>query len=229
MCKSKQAGGMGFRDFEAFNKSLLAKQAWRLLTCPNFIVCSCFKSKILSHVWFMESPVPRSASTTWKSIIHGRLLLREGLVWRVGNGSKINIWMDNWIPRDGLIRPIGAKDMQNINYVDDLLDYSWKNWDLPTLQWVFSDYDVVDISQIVVGGLGRDDMLAWNYTKNGQFTVWSTYHLEMKMKELSSGSPECSSSAAMHARRNELWCTDVPGKAKVHSWRLLKNGLAVGA
>jgi hypothetical protein len=47
---------------------------------------------------------------------------------------------------------VQLKDVQNINYVDDLLDYSGKNWDLPTLQRVFHDCDVADISQIVVGG-----------------------------------------------------------------------------
>jgi hypothetical protein len=34
--------------------------------------------------------------------LHGKDLLEEGLIWRVGSGNAIEVWMDNWIPRNGL-------------------------------------------------------------------------------------------------------------------------------
>jgi hypothetical protein len=30
--------------------------------------------------------------------LQARGLLEEGLMWRVGNGEKIRIWGDNWLP-----------------------------------------------------------------------------------------------------------------------------------
>ena len=45
MCKSKLQGGMGFRNLQAFNLAMLAKQGWRLLTNPSSLVARIYKAK----------------------------------------------------------------------------------------------------------------------------------------------------------------------------------------
>jgi hypothetical protein len=37
-------------------------------------------------------------SYTWHSILRGLEVLKEGVVWRVGDGESINAWNDPWIP-----------------------------------------------------------------------------------------------------------------------------------
>ena len=65
--------------------------------------------------------------------------------------------------------------------VADLLDHTGTTWDDMKLQAMFSEDDVNDIKQISVGRPGCQDYMAWNFTKDGVFTVKSAYHLRMSL------------------------------------------------
>lgn len=74
-----------------------------------------------------------------------------------------------------------------------------------------------------------EDYQAWNFTKNREFSVRSAYHLRMSQKRARSGRPESSSSVVDHKSWLCLWDSVAPGKAKTHMWRVIRNGIAVGA
>jgi hypothetical protein len=109
MCVNKREGGMGFRDYETFNQALLAKQGWRLLTKPSSLCARVLKARYFKNCDFLQAPCPGRASATWRGIIHGRELLREGLVWRIGDGTQVSVMKDKWIPRSGAQQPLGHK------------------------------------------------------------------------------------------------------------------------
>lgn len=228
MCTAKQVGGMGFRDPEAFNQALLAKQAWRLLLVPSSLCARVLQARHYKDGSILNATCPAGGSYTFRSIIHGRDLLRAGLVWRIGDGLQVNIHHDQWIPRKGCLTPLGADFIPGVTKVGHLLDQSGARWDGQKLEAMFSGDDARDIKQIVVGGPGVEDCLAWNYRKNGQFTVRSAYHLRMEMNKAKHDKAE-SSSASDHKSWLALWDSNAPGKAKIHMWRLMRNGLAVGS
>ena len=84
--------------------------------------------------------------------------------------------------------------MPGITRVSDLLNDAATGWDRHKLEAMFTEGDVHDTLRICVGGLGTDDFLAWNFTKNGIFMVKSAYHLRMSLNRARTGQPKASSS-----------------------------------
>jgi hypothetical protein len=182
MCTPKRRGGMGFRNFYAFNQALLAKQAWRIVTNPASLCARVLRARYFKDGNFLAANCPGGASITWRSILHGRSLLQAGLIWRIGNGVSVDVWRDRWIPREGLQRPLGHKPQTSVSKVAELLLPDGQGWDIGKLNELFYEGDVEDIMRIPVGRAGTEDYIAWNQTKNGIFSVKSAYHLHMQLK-----------------------------------------------
>ncbi|XP_059446670.1 uncharacterized protein LOC132178237 [Corylus avellana] len=96
---SKTQGGMGFRDLVCFNKALLAKQIWRLWKAPENLIAQIMKAKYYPNSTVLDAPLGNRPSFAWRSIQGASDLVKDGLVWRVGNGKSIHIWKDKWLPR----------------------------------------------------------------------------------------------------------------------------------
>jgi hypothetical protein len=93
----KNIRGMGFQDMELFNQAMLGRQCWRLLTEPNSLCARVLKGRYFPDGDFWNAPCPRSASYTWRSILHGRKLVMRGIMWGIGDGSTTWIKHDRWI------------------------------------------------------------------------------------------------------------------------------------
>lgn len=106
MVQPKNLGGMGFRDLELFNLALLAKQAWRLQQDPSSLSARILKAVYFPHGEFLDARLGSSPSHIWRSIADGREVLKQGLIQRISNGKTTNIWSMDWIPSEGLRRPM---------------------------------------------------------------------------------------------------------------------------
>ena len=98
MCNHKDKGGMGFKDLTLFNEAMLAKLSCRLLQDDHSLFFRVFKARFFPNGTFLDAKDSASASYAWKSILKGREVILKGALWRVGDGKKIKIWGDNWLP-----------------------------------------------------------------------------------------------------------------------------------
>ncbi|XP_017635845.1 uncharacterized protein LOC108477876 [Gossypium arboreum] len=92
---------MGFRDLWLFNKALLAKQVWRLLAQHGCLLAKVFKARYYPHSNVLSARIGSYPSFTWRSICSAKELIKDGLLWRIGNGEDVNIWNDPWLPGPG--------------------------------------------------------------------------------------------------------------------------------
>ena len=78
MCKSKNKGGMGFHNLQAFNLAMLAKQAWRILSNPDSLVARVLKARYFLTKDFLNAKLGASPSYSWRSIHSSLRVIKEG-------------------------------------------------------------------------------------------------------------------------------------------------------
>lgn len=82
------------KDLSIFNDALLGRQAWRLVREPIRFLGVLWRQNIITIVLFLMPVLLAYGSYSWKSIWSSKALLKDGLLWHVGNGRSIHIWDD---------------------------------------------------------------------------------------------------------------------------------------
>jgi hypothetical protein len=155
----------------------------------------------------LEAEIGRQSSFAWRSIHCSYDLLKEGLIWGVGNGKLVWIWKDRWVPNPSTFKIISPPTLLNLDAkVCDLVDTNSKWWNFPLLEFLFSSDGVEKIKEIPFSSTNQEDMLIWKGTKNGVFSVKSAYHMlkEVEGWKIATGSSTRGSDRTKFSTHNRM-------------------------
>lgn len=79
----------------------------------------------------------------------GRKVIEAGIRWRAGNGQKILVHKDNWLPRPSTFKPMTPPRMHITTVVADLIKAGNK-WDEDKLKQQFMQEDIEMIFNILL-------------------------------------------------------------------------------
>ena len=175
-------GGLGFRDMEIFNLALLARQAWRTLTDSNSLSARILKAVYFPHCSLLQAELGSHPSQIWQAILDGHDILGQGVIRRIGDGEATDIWRHNWVPRDGLKRPICLLVQNPPARVAQLIDPTSATWNENLVRSVFTHFDAEEILRIPLCTHRVGDFWAWHEELRGNFSVRSAYRMIIKTK-----------------------------------------------
>ena len=220
--KQKGEGGLGIRSMRQANAAFLAKLGWRILTEPDALWARVLRSKYCAgrcdvHM-FKASP---GASNAWRGITDHIDVLKKGISWAVGNGTKVMFWKHNWATKKPLIDLATSEvpgEFQDV-HVKDLWDKNtgWK-YELfaqylaaETLELIEA-HDVLDDEEAI-------DEVYWNGSPSGGFTVSSTIQIVRNSSNLD---------MVNNSRWKKIWRAPVPQRVRMFLWlasqdRLMHN------
>lgn len=142
-----------------------------LLCNPDALVCKVLKAKYFPRGIYLNAKEGHSPIFTWKSVWAAQDLVKRGIRWKIGDGSKINIWVFPLLKNDNNFfistKPIAGHEDSK---VVDLLIPGTRKWDVDLLRETFLAEDVQKILSTPLPPPGFDqDRLIWHYNKN-EFT-----------------------------------------------------------
>jgi hypothetical protein len=224
LTKPKAEGGLGFRDLYGFNMAMLARQGWRMLTNPESLCARVLKAKYFPNTSILEAKPIGGISYAWRSILKGIKLMKEGLIWRIGNGELVNIWSDAWLPREGSRQPVTPRGQCLLTKVAELINPQTGQWDENLVWEMFWEMD----ASVILATPVRDDfedIPACYFDVKGLFTVKSAYRIYVNIRD--AGVSSSSGREEEKTQWSKIWEMPCLPKIKQFVWRLAHNSLPV--
>ncbi|XP_057452170.1 uncharacterized protein LOC130743990 [Lotus japonicus] len=174
LCRAKDEGGLGFRDFKSFNLALVAKNWWRIYHFPNSLFSRVFKAVYFPSGELRGAKRGYRPSYAWSSILKSSRIFKRGGRWRLGNGQSVNILHDAWLPNGApLVYRQDLFEELHLKMVSDLLVNG--RWNVSLVEMVFNPASAAVILAVPLPIQSCVDRLFWPGSPDGWYTSKSGY------------------------------------------------------
>ncbi|KAJ9153303.1 hypothetical protein P3X46_026756 [Hevea brasiliensis] len=173
------------------------------------------KAKYYPNVSFLEAPIGNNPSYVWRSIRESQSLIRDGLLWRVGDGNDIAIWLDSWLPDVAFPMVTTTFDFNfGVYMVSDLITDG--AWNIDLVNRVFNERDRKLILSIPLRRSSSIDLQFWKHDKRGSYSVSSAYKLQTQESDTAVGNKKF---------WKKLWSIPAAPKIRNFLWRAVSGSL----
>ena len=218
ICRPKKLGGLGLRKMAAVNCAYQCKLAWKILGGQGSLWATVMRTKYLRGHQFLATSTKPGDFVVWRSITKCKDLLRQGIVWTLGNGHDISFWKDNWLDNRNLLKLLDLQDQESVDgnlTVSEFIEN--KKWNITKL-WHYSQHpDIIQkILGIPISLVDIKDSFCWGLSSTGEFTTRSATWLAHDLGQDGWTWPF-----------NWIWKIDTMPKIKIFLWQLCHNALPV--
>ena len=106
--KPMKEGGLGIRNLNEWNQAAIAKLIWKIQDPTSSSIWTHWvQANMLKGRSLWEISTPADCTGTWRKILAYRQNFRENIKSIIGDGKKVFLWYDNWLPSGPIQNTIG--------------------------------------------------------------------------------------------------------------------------
>jgi hypothetical protein len=211
VCTPVSSGGLGLRRLKDMNKAACLKLCWELIKSDKHWAVT-----LRSRFFRNSNPISHAVSSSiWSSLKNYLPMIQEHSTWRVGNGTNISFWEDNWLGYK-LKDSIGGQLPDSISHLEHAKVAEVINghdWILPDLFKERYPNITSDIQAIPLSCTAELDELVWTNSPSGELMFKDAYFCGLQNSQTLGWT-------------KIIWRPFIPPSRSLVTWRIMHNVIA---
>ncbi|KAL2251942.1 UNVERIFIED_CONTAM: hypothetical protein Sindi_2316500 [Sesamum indicum] len=174
LCRSKDEGGLGFKDIAILNRALMTKKLCDIIRCDRTPIWVewLYQGRLRdTSIWTIRE---HGGSWGWRKILRLRVFLRPMVDYQIGDGRTFYLWQDPWnylgplsvtFPRGP--RLLRMEESARLSTVINEGEWQW-----PPI----TDFECLEITHDLPTIHGGEDRIIWRFDQ-GKPTTQALYRL----------------------------------------------------